>query len=148
MKHKEILQRINTILFFQVLVLRRLKTMQKSRLYIFQAISILVLICGYFISDQPDSWSVMHFDLTKANTIAPVDSRSTSANYVTTLSQYAGSSKKMNTNKDFSYKVIIPRTSIIFHYCAEIRTVYATPFQEKYFYLFFREINPPPPKFC
>ena len=36
--------------------------MAKTRIYIFvQLIGIIVLICGYFLSDQPDSLSVMHF---------------------------------------------------------------------------------------
>ena len=148
MKHKEILQRINTILFFQTLVLPWFKTMQKSRLYIFQVISIIVLICGYLLSDQPDSWSVMHFDLTKANTISRVESHSNSCNNATTISENTGQTKKINTNKDLSFKVIIPRTASISQFKQKLNTIYTTPFAEKYYYLFFREINPPPPKTC
>ncbi len=123
--------------------------MQKTHLYILQALSILLLICGYFLSDQPDSWSVMHFDLTQKNVIAPVGDQNSSGSgvFVTTASEQS-SSKRMNVIKNISYEVIIPKPLYVLHapYAPIGKTKYIIPNNDRYYYLFYKEINPPPPK--
>lgn len=125
--------------------------MQHSRLYVIQFFGIFLLICGYFLSDQPDSLSVMHFNLnpacqsvfTKATKAVPggVVAATVSVN------EHHNTGKRTNIPKHISFEVLLPAVSnYVYHEIESIVHECALP--DCYKYLFYREINPPPPKFC
>ena len=114
---------------------------------------ILVIFCCYFLSDQPDSLSVMHFDpnpacpsvITKAIKSTPKDGFSqTSVTYSTNNN---GNSHKTNIPKHISYETILPDVGGYFYYPLTL-AIPAFSLPENYNYLFYEEVNPPPPKFC
>jgi hypothetical protein len=124
--------------------------MLKSRIYIIvQVLAILLVICGYFLSDQPDSLSVMHFDpnpacpsvITKA-----VKSNVNGFANQTTVSSQNTSNHKTNIPRFISYEIVLPRESAgyIFNVLPHLACASALP--QNYSYLFYEEINPPPPK--
>lgn len=125
--------------------------MGKTRLYIVQFFGVLVLLCSYYMGNRPDSESVMYFNvhpdtpyvLTTGSTNHS-DSRLESES-VTDQNKPA---HKCNNVKQFSYafvllnKISIPR---IFH-SNDAALVAAV--KKGYSFLYFKEINPPPPKVC
>ena len=121
--------------------------MRKSHLYIFQLFGIIVLICGYLLSDQPDSLSLMYFNPSSPKTISCAGSRTSTINCAKTiLSSQEQPSKSNNYSKHFSSDVILP---IFFRNQYAFSTQPAkitSTFCEGYYFQFFREINPPPPK--
>lgn len=124
--------------------------MENARLYIVQVLGILVLLCGYFLSDQPDSLSIMHFD---SNPACPsVFSKAVKSNTIdgsvqTLTSSQDHPSKKSNVPKHISFEIILPHTTC-YTYREIVPVTYTSPLQENYNYLFYKEINPPPPKVC
>jgi hypothetical protein len=121
-----------------------------TRLFIVQLLGILMLLCGYLLSDQPDSLSVMHFDPNPACPSVFTNSVKSTANGVamqTCISSPDNSTHKTNVTRHISYEVILPvlsgfRPEVL----ANISYDHALP--ENYAFLFFEEINPPPPKAC
>lgn len=121
-----------------------------TRILIVQLLGILMLLCGYFLSDQPDSLSVMHFDpnpacpsvFTKAVKSTPKD-----ASIQTLISHQEGANHKTNVSRHISYEVVLPNESG-YHFNEICPVLYACTLPENYSYLFFEEINPPPPKVC
>ena len=124
--------------------------MINTRILIVQLMGILMLLCGYFLSDQPDSLSVMHFDpnpacpsvFTKAVKSTPND-----ASLQTSVTHQNSSNPKTNLSRHITYEVVLPHESG-YHFNEISSVMYSCTLPENYSYLFFEEINPPPPKFC
>lgn len=124
--------------------------MAKTRIYIFQFLGIIVLLCGYFLSDQPDSLSVMHFDPNPACPSVFTKAIKSTANgglLQTSVSSQNSSSRKTNIPKHISFEIIMPHISG-YHFRPVTQVVYSCPLPENYSFLFYEEINPPPPKSC
>ncbi len=123
--------------------------MTNTKQYILQCLGILLLLCGYFLSDQPDSLSVMHFD---PNPACPtVITKGVSDNdifaAVASDSTPNNTTRKTNVPKYVSFEIILPHTGgYIFHPMPPV--IYTCALPERYNYLFYEEINPPPPKAC
>ena len=123
--------------------------MLNTRLYIIQILGILVLLCGYFLSDQPDSLSVMHFDPNPAcpSVISKAIKSTPNDGFLQTSVTSSSNSNPYKTKvpRHISYETILLHTS---GYYLEpmIRVVYTCTLPENYNYLFYKEINPPPPK--
>ena len=124
------------------------KPMQHKRLYIIQLVGILLLLCGYFLRDQPDCLSMMHFDPAAPSTISNISKQGNQpAVSTTTVSSHNNSSRKTSIPKYFSLEIIMPLQSrMIIHTYSNV--TYAYPLPEYYRYLHYQEINPPPPWRC
>jgi len=122
--------------------------MLNARQYIVQFLGILLLLCGYFLSDQPDSLSLMHFDPARptvsTKTINPNDDAAT---LQTSLSSQNRSGHKTNVPKYISFELMLPIKSNIYFQPISL-FAYSCILPENYSYLFYEEINPPPPKLC
>ncbi len=124
--------------------------MVNARLYIIQVLGILLLLCGYFLSDQPDRLSVMHFDPNPACPLVFTNASKTVSNYCSaqTISTSQNSpTRKTNVPKYISFELIMPSAGG-YRFQEIKQTVYSISLPENYGYLFFEEINPPPPKSC
>jgi hypothetical protein len=122
--------------------------MLNTRQYIIQFLGILLLLCGYFLSDQPDSLSVMHFDPASPSVITKTTkSPDDPFTLQTAVSSQSTNGHKSKVPKYISYEIILPyRSADHFHTTATVSYVSILP--ETYNYLFYEEINPPPPKLC
>jgi len=124
--------------------------MLKTPIYIVQIAGILAILCGYFLSDQPDSLSQMHFNPNPSH--LPAFSKATKTVDHASSDQVFSSSQNSPTRKTrlpkfISYEVILPVKSVCgFH--PQLNIEYDFPLAENYAYLFYEEINPPPPKAC
>ncbi len=122
--------------------------MQKTRLYILQIIGIFVLVCGYFLSDRPDSESEMHFDLHAVHVISAVNNTHRSEVAAGRASGENKGTHKTRITKHFSFKVILPNHTLCrIDRPTLVRSVRSS-FTDTYYYLYSKEINPPPPKYC
>ena len=124
--------------------------MLKSQIYIVQVVGILLLLCGYLLSDQPDSLSVMHFNnSTDCQYVFKKASKSVdkhvSGETCSSSDRHPG--RRSSVPKFISYEVVLP-VCHTYHYHPYTNVSYAFPLPENYAYLFFEEINPPPPKAC
>jgi hypothetical protein len=122
--------------------------MNKFRIYIVQAIGILLLICGYFISDAPDNRSAMHFNLSESK-VMPTDNSSDNVQYKLIRAdrhEDKGQHHKIKYYKRLAFKVVIAYTASqpVVEWIPENEVVYH--YAESYYFLFEKEINPPPPK--
>ena len=120
-----------------------------TRLNIIQLTGLLMLICGYFLSDQPDSWSVMHFNPDGAciSVLSKANNSCGNASFQVSASSQNNSSHKTIAPTYISFELILPHTSgYRFYPLSQVKHTIALP--ESYRYLFFEEINPPPPKSC
>ena len=124
--------------------------MLKSQIYIVQLVGVILLLCAYLLGDQPDRLSVMHFNtgadcqhtIKKANRHAYDN-----ASNETYSSNGRHPVRKSRAPKFISYEVVLlSANSYTYHPYTAIS--YAFPLPENYTYLFFEEINPPPPKAC
>ena len=125
--------------------------MQNTRLYLFQILGIVMLVAGYFISDIPDSQSDMHFDLSASHVIRPpqnIGQNGFATDNGTSFSAHEQVPHKGRSVKHFSFKVGIPTQALDYYYVPLMSVVHVESLSESYFYLFFEEINPPPPKCC
>lgn len=128
--------------------------MVKLRVYIVQSLSILLLLCMYFIDARQDKACDMHFNtdssssyVIKKATNHPF-SRSHNVRGQAMSSTDKGTTKS-NIGKNISYNIFIPQNiAATFPFVAADVAVHASPIPEGYDYLFYREINPPPPKSC
>ena len=124
--------------------------MIKTRIYVFQLLGILVLLCGYFLSDQPDSLSVMHFDPNPACPSVITKAIKSTANggfLQTSVSSQNNASRKTNVTKHISFEILLPHISG-YYFETIPSVVYTCSLPENYSFLFYEEINPPPPKSC
>jgi hypothetical protein len=122
--------------------------MLNTRLLIVQLLGSLLLLCSYFLSDEPDSLSVMHFDPNPAcPSVFTKSTKSTpnAASLQTSLTQQNNNEHKTNLPKHVSFEVILPVDKG--YLIREVMpVVYAYSLPDAYSYLFYVEINPPPPK--
>jgi hypothetical protein len=124
--------------------------MESGRLYIVQILGILLLLCGYFLSDQPDSLSVMHFDPNPAcPTVITKGIKSTTNEGAiqTVASSHNNTSRRTSVPKYISFELFMPHTCG-YQFPVLNKAVYTIALPENYEYLYFEEINPPPPKSC
>lgn len=122
--------------------------MQKSRLYIFQILGVIMLIVGYLLSDKPDSQSVMHFNLSSNHVISGVSLDNTPEETVLTSYEHHHHHHKLRITKYHSYQLIMPHYAMMYYYTPLLSINYIAPVSESYCFLFCKEINPPPPKAC
>jgi hypothetical protein len=127
--------------------------MAKLRVYIVQFISILLLLCFYFLDVQEDKGYDMHFNIDSSSSY--IIKKPTSQPYsaqnntdITSVSSKDKNSHKFNLGKNISFKIVLPQAFIVIPYTTTEVITYTSPIPESYDYLFFREINPPPPKQC
>ncbi len=123
--------------------------MHKTRLYILQGLGIIMLIFGYFLSDKPDSQSVMHFNLHGNHVISWANDDDNDIQYTAaSASEYKAHHHKLRVIKHFTSKVMLPSQGLVFNYKPLLITNYLAPLPENYYFLYYKEINPPPPKNC
>lgn len=120
--------------------------MDKSRIYILQILGIIMLLLGYFMSDPPDSASVMHFDISNTHTISGTKQGGNNRAEIVTVSTDNKGHHKQRSSKIFSFQVILPNPIAVFCYTYGLHTVYNPQCAEHYLCLYAKEINPPPPK--
>ena len=122
--------------------------MLHTRIFILQVLGIILLLCGYFLSDQPDGLSLMHFDPSCPSVITKTTkSTANSASIQTLTSSEDNSRHKTNVTKYISFELMLPHKSG--YSCQPIVQVkYTCALPENYSYLFYEEINPPPPDAC
>ena len=122
--------------------------MFKSRIFILQLLGILLLIFCYLLSNIPDRLSLMSFDLTPTSncTISKsVKSHSNIATSSSSISSQNHSSRRADAPKFIPQELALnPTFTYFFHEQEEVG--FSSPIPMNYFYLFFEEINPPPPK--
>ncbi len=124
--------------------------MLKTQIYIVQIVGIIAILCGYFLSDQPDSLSQMHFNpnpscpMVFSKAIGNIDN---SASGQIFSSSQNNPTRKSNVPKFVSYEVVLMPKEL-FRFTTPDIVVYDSPLTENYAYLFYEEINPPPPKVC
>jgi hypothetical protein len=111
-------------------------------------LGILLLICGYIISDKPDSLSVMHFDLSAEHVITAVDKGNNAKQIVIKSAEVEHGNRKASTSKFFKYTVVLQKLQFDFPFAPIVLGQVKYPSKDTYYYLFSREINPPPPKSC
>lgn len=123
--------------------------MQGTRLHIVQFLGIVLLLCGYFMGDQPDRLSMMHFDPNPVHpSVISKANRSAARRDIAQVKQSQNNHpRKSNTPKHISFDLMIPPVSVC-HFCEAVVACHASPLPETYSYLFYEEINPPPPKGC
>ena len=122
--------------------------MRKSHLYIFQISCILVLFFSYYLGDIPDNLSVMHVNSSSSKTIAPVNNNHENNNSIeTNLTSKCPSSNQLIINEYVHNAEFLP--SVIQHsfMFGAVSIIKIAIYRVHYNFLFFKEINPPPP-FC
>ena len=124
--------------------------MQNTRFYIVRLLGILLLIGTYFLSDPGEDLPLMHFNPNPScPSVISKASKSVSKVVVQqniTNPQHNHSGKK-NLPTHISFDLMTPHESG-YRFAEITRVVYACPLPETYAYLFFEEINPPPPRGC
>jgi hypothetical protein len=124
--------------------------MSKMRTYFLQFLGIILLMCGYLVSNQPDSKSVMHFDsdpdvphvISKSNRLSVNDDAAP-----TTISSDHHSRHKLKAPVHIAFEMLLPyKVPYVYH--PRVIVQHSCPLPEAYAYLFYEEINPPPPKDC
>jgi hypothetical protein len=120
--------------------------MFKTHTYLAQIIGIIVLVCSYLLSDQPDSLSLMHFDPSAPSVITklPKSTPNSACIQMDNTSPVSGR-HKTNVPKFISYDLMLPHTCG-YHFESLMEVNYTALLPETYSYLFYEEINPPPPR--
>lgn len=128
--------------------------MVKLRVYIVQFMSILLLLCMYFIDAREDKAYDMHFntDSSSSYVIKKATSHPFSKSHNVRAQAMSSTDKgttKNSIEKNISYRVIIPQNiAATTPFAAADVVAHTSPIPDGYDYLFYREINPPPPKSC
>ena len=124
--------------------------MRNARIYLLQVLGIFVLVCAYFLSDQPDRLSVMHFDLSSSNvTVVGKSTRNTTGTMALQIinSSQNNNDRKTNITRLFSLELMMPAVHVVYYRVSyTVKPTMVLP--ESYDYLFYKEINPPPPRIC
>lgn len=113
-----------------------------------------MLVCGYLFSNKPDHYSVMHFNAHAEHVFSASDDDydDDDDEQVVFLNAHHHHSHhhthKYRVSKQFSFKTIqiTPAATPVFVATEVIE--HAMPINESYYFLFCKEINPPPPKTC
>lgn len=121
--------------------------MLNTRLYIVQVVGIIAILCGYFLSDQPDSLSVMHFDPSSPSVISKAEKQGVEQSVHLSISSGANSNHKPAVAKHISFEIMLPFEAG-YLVCNYATVTYAASLPVRYNFLFYKEINPPPPKAC
>jgi hypothetical protein len=122
--------------------------MHKKKLYIIQAIGVVVLLFAYFLGDRPDGESVMHFDLSAKHIISSVGYGGNQPKIGNTIMESNRGHHKQRSVKIYSFNVILPKPISIFCYSPIFSIKQGNLYRENYIFLYSKEINPPPPKAC
>jgi hypothetical protein len=125
----------------------------KFRLYIVQFFSIMLLLCSIFLDIQGDKEYDMHFNpdpLTNhyaigAATVAPLNNPPNS-DKATSISTEGKTTGKFSIGKFKSFESILPSFTYHPRYVELVQVKHTPALHPEYDYLYFEEINPPPPK--
>lgn len=125
--------------------------MHKLRLYLTQLLGVIILLCSYLVKNPPDSLSVMHVapHPNHESVIRNAQQESRVVGATTHLTDHSDTEKSHKTKitKYTSFDVMLPKMPHIpFAYVAVVR--YLLPLPASYNYLYFKEVNPPPPEIC
>src|SRR4051812_37957839 len=124
--------------------------MLKTRIYILQFLGVILLLCGYFLSDQPDSLSIMHFDPNPAcpSVISKAQKSFEKRTAAVTSITHNNTSRKLKEPRYTVYEVLMPQNEGYTFHPFGLSFEYSFGLSDRYRYLFYKEINPPPPRFC
>lgn len=127
--------------------------MHHSRIYVIQLMGIFMLLCGYLFSNKPDRYSVMHFNLHadhvfSANDDDDEDDEEEQIVFTTVHHHHHHNTHKYRISKLFSFKVFQPVPPVQQAIVTLVSIQHIVPLKENYYFLFCKEINPPPPKSC
>jgi hypothetical protein len=126
--------------------------MKNRGVYTIQTICILLIVCWYCTNDISDSYSVMHFDLSTPTVVSSVSHCSVYSCGLghKNITETPIKKKYRRTRILNASPFVVPRITL-----SEARyefpilfCKYELPIPENYNYLFYKEINPPPPKSC
>ena len=121
--------------------------MRNSRLHIFQVVSILLLVFGYFLTDIPDNLSVMKFNSSASVSITK-DQRDTDfgCDKIFASSSQTDKPGALVTSRHFAQELTLTLLPTLQMQPLNLKVKVHTGYKQKYRFLFFKEINPPPPK--
>lgn len=125
--------------------------MLKTRIYVIQFLGIIILLCGYLLGNQPDHKSVMHFNSDPKHQTVFTKAIKYTANghsMQTTVTTDHHNKHKSKVSRHISFDVMLPALKSGYVFCLLNIVQYTCTLPEQYDYLFFEEINPPPPKAC
>ncbi len=122
--------------------------MRVGYVYIVQMICATLLFCWYCTGESVASKSLMHFDHSAPKHFSEISKYSRVSNIVE--KEDAEKKKHKRTRVVRASSVIVPIPEIIYIQAdlPPLFSKYEFPIAENYFYLFCKEINPPPPKSC
>jgi len=123
--------------------------MFKANTYLYQVCGIILLLCAYLFSNTPDSLSDMHFNLSHHTVMAASSDEACPDSMVppTKISSKHDAHHKWNVQKHISFYLLIPVKAVSFHFVPELAQIdHKYMLTEAYKYLYYEEINPPPPK--
>lgn len=117
----------------------------KNRIYIFQFLGLLLLLCCYLYHNIPDSLSDMSFNLKNETVFSKAHKHPRNNNQTPAKVSKNDSRHRSNEVKHISFEVVIPqKLALQFHPVEYVVHTYSLI--EGYYYLYYLEINPPPPK--
>ncbi len=125
--------------------------MLKTRIYVIQLLGIIILLCGYLLSNQPDSKSVMHFNSDPTHPTVFTKAIKYTVNGASTQKTVTTDHHNKHKSKiprHISFDVMLMALKSRYVFCPLNIVQYSCALPEQYDYLFFEEINPPPPKAC
>ncbi len=123
--------------------------MSKSRIYILQGIGVLLLLGCYLMGDRPDRLSMMQFDSTSPSVIKKHHLHIHSTEHQAHLISSSHNSDRQKTElpKHISFEpMVAPVATIQLVTFSTAVITHDEPLMPEYKYLFYEEINPPPPK--
>jgi len=122
--------------------------MSKSRIYILQCLGVVMLLCGYLLRDRPDRLSMMHFD-SASHSVIKKDHRSLhdiDRHQVHISSSHNSDKQKTNLPKHMPLEALVAVNTILLSEADQSGISHDKPLLHEYEYLFYEEINPPPPR--
>ncbi len=122
--------------------------MLKSRIFILQLLGILLLLACYLIKNEPDRLSLMSFNVNPhSHCVIKKSAKPTTNNAPsgTSVSSHHHSSRRAHAPKFIPFEIALP-ANFTYTFNEQEKVVFSSPIPQNYFYLFFEEINPPPPK--
>lgn len=124
--------------------------MLKTRIYILQFLGIILLLCCYLLRDQPDRLYVMHFDSSSKTVIkkdhSPEDIDRFATHHSVTTDHKHGHKQKTSQTRHISFELMLPAPQVTATYEPMQFISHTCMLPTSYSYLFYAEINPPPPK--
>lgn len=120
--------------------------MLKSRIYIFQFVGVIMLLCVYLVGNRPDYLSAMHFDPSSPTSFNKVTKSATKQCYTQNQQQQNNNKQKSRVPSQTWMALMQPYNDNGYEPEVQNVVVYSCPLPDSYRYLFYEEINPPPPK--